>query len=533
VTRWQRYWFADGGRVACAFVRVGIAMAVIMSLAQLATLSTVELPGPAELYRPVGPWMVLGGFVPPDPLILALWIVAWVGSVAMLLGLFTRVATALSFAGAVSIAALSYASSNHWSHQYNVVLLAQLAFLGARGGDTLSLDAVIRHLRGLPPLDVPRGYQWSLRLVQLAIALMFAGAVFHKLLHGHFTLRWALSDNLRHHLLVRYDLAGLERPELVTWLLEESWRYRAAAVGNMVAQLLPIFACVFVRRPLVRAFCGGVFVVEVLLLGFVVSLWNEHWLPLVVAFIDWDRLNGDAGHRPWVPGRVPWPRRVFVLVFFVYELVTAFVPGLDQKLNTYPFSGFPMFATIRAAEPYDEHLPYGVPGDRFVVTSDQPLDAVQQRWFDHANRGVFTIKDPVQLETKLRAILETARRRYPERGIRGVRHELAIFEAPAYPAPARFDVHPIATTGELVDGAFRTVLGRLDGSTATLRPKHVDVTSVELVYYANDKPVAWKITATRDGDRFVMTGFDADPAYVVAKIGDRAWLVGSRRTWKW
>src|SRR5690606_17225726 len=111
--------------------------------------------------------------------------------------------------------------------------------------------AWIRHLRGLPPLDVPRGYQWSLRLVQLAIALMFAGAVFHKLLHGHFTLRWALSDNLRHHLLVRYDLAGLERPELVTWLLEDVWRYRTAAVMNLVAQLLPIVACLFVRRPLV------------------------------------------------------------------------------------------------------------------------------------------------------------------------------------------------------------------------------------------------------------------------------------------
>jgi hypothetical protein len=43
---------------------------------------------------------------------------------------------------------------------------------------------VIRRLRGLPAIDVPRGYQWSLRLVQLAIALMFAGAVFHKVLHG-------------------------------------------------------------------------------------------------------------------------------------------------------------------------------------------------------------------------------------------------------------------------------------------------------------------------------------------------------------
>ena len=32
-----------------------------------------------------------------------------------------------------------------------MVFLAQLAFLGARGGDALSLDALIRRRRGLPP----------------------------------------------------------------------------------------------------------------------------------------------------------------------------------------------------------------------------------------------------------------------------------------------------------------------------------------------------------------------------------------------
>ena len=151
----------------------------------------------------------------------------------MLLGLCTRAATAVSFVASLALASLSFAASTRWSHQYNVVFLAQAAFLGARGGDVLSIDALIRMRRGLPLIDRARAYQWSVRLVQLAVAVMFACAAFHKLLHGHFTLRWALSDNLRHQLLVRFDLAGLPRPPLVDWIIDDPWRYRTAAVLNL------------------------------------------------------------------------------------------------------------------------------------------------------------------------------------------------------------------------------------------------------------------------------------------------------------
>ncbi|HEU0031183.1 MAG TPA: hypothetical protein VFQ53_11160 [Kofleriaceae bacterium] len=534
--RWQRYWFADGGRLSVAVVRIAIAVAVGMSLWRLATLSTVQLPPVPEVYRPVGVWMVTGEWVPTADVVLVLWIVAWVGTAAMLLGLCTRVATVVSFVGAMSLAALSYAGSAAWSHQYNVVFLAQLAFFGARGGDALSVDAVIRRVRGLPPKDVPHGYQWSLRLVQLAIALMFAGAAFHKLLHGHFTLRWALSDNLRHHLLVRYDLAGIERPPLVDWLLEDVWRYRTAALLNLLAQATPLLAMFFMRRPVLRALCGAVFALEILGLGLVVSLWNEHWLPLVAAFIDWDRLFRRTHEEDRAPGfRPPLAPRIYIAAFLVYEGVTSFVPSLDQRLNTYPFSGFPMFATIRALEPYDEHLPYSVPGDRFVVASDAPLTEVQQRWFDHANRGVYNLKSQAQLEPKLRAILATARTRYGD-GIRGLRHQVALFEAEPYPAPARFDEYPIAVTGELLaDGTFRSLLGTLADGAIELRATHVDASRIErLVYYADDRPIRWELAFTREGDRLVLASpLKPDPVYVVAFVDGTPWLVAQRRSWKW
>lgn len=541
VSRWQRYWFDDGGRWSAAVVRIAIAGAVLLALQRLATLSTVHIPGPAALYRPVGIWMVLGHVVPPDGVVTALWVVAFGATIAMLVGLGSRAMAAVSFVASVALASASFSSSASWSHQYNVVFLAQLAFLGARGGDALSLDALIRRWRGLPPLDVPRGYQWSLRLVQLAVALMFAGAVFHKLLHGHFTLRWALSDNLRHQLLVRYDLAGLPRPAVADWIIDDVWRFRTAAVLNLVSQASPILACIFVRRPWVRALAGGFFALETLALGLVVDLWNLHWLPLVAVFIDWERAGARLTRRATAPPRAappgwapPSAAQGFVIAFVVYDAVTAIVPTLDQRLNTYPFSGFPMFATVRAREPYDQHLPYAVPGDHFEAISDRPLDDHAQRWIDHMNRRLYLVTDPAVFRNRLATILADVKARFPTFGIHGLRHYLTIFEAPAYPASARFEPHPIAAMGELdAAGTFRTALGTLDAEGVTLRPQNLDAGRAHLVIYAGDDPTPRELPAARSGDRFATGRLDGDPLYVVAIIDGTPWLVASRRAWHW
>jgi len=537
VGRWQRYWFADGGRHALAIVRVAVALSVIASLVRLVTDPT--LVAPEGLYRPVGIWMLLGSSPPPAFLITLLMIVAWVATIAMLLGLVTRASTALSFVAGVALAAVSHSHSAHWSHVYNVVFLAQLALLGARAGDALSLDALIRRWRGLPQLNLPRAYQWSLRLVQLAVALMFVGAVFHKLAHGHFTLRWALSDNLRHHLLVKYDLAGLERPALVDWLLQDVWRYRTAALLNMITQLTPLFAVLFVRRPFVRLVCGLAFVAEVLGLGLVVDLWNLHWLPLAAVFVDWDRLIEWMAKQLGKPLRVPptlvdWrpPRgpRIWIVVFVVYDVLTGFIPTLDQRLNTYPFSSFPMFANLRVREPYDEHLPYSVAGDQFDITSAQPVSPNAQTFIDHHYRGTHGIRDAARLQTKLETIRSECNTKwFPGLGITGVRHHVVIFEAPAYPGPARFDRHPLAVSGELQGDRFRTLLGRWSGTTVELVPQGIDTAGARLVYYAGDRPEPHELAATRAGNTFTLETPIADDGYLVAVIGDERWLVASKR----
>jgi hypothetical protein len=494
-------------------VRIAVASSVLLTLSRISHGHLVASP---TLYRPVGIWMLLGAH-PPSPLMVdLLWGVAWPSSFAMLVGLAARLATIASFVSGVSLASLVFAANSTWSHQYNIVFLAQLALFGARSGHALSVDALIRRP------EVAHAYQWSLRLVQLAVALMFVSAVFHKLLFGHFTLRWAFSDNLRNQLLVRFDLAHLPRPALASWLIDHPCRYRTAALLNMISQAAPLLAIVHVRRPRVRAVAGLFFVIETISLGLVVDLWNLHWLPLAAVFIDWEHALGCPvdGAPPVPPRRAV---RMFIAAFVAYDLLTAFVPRLDQRLNTYPFSGFPMFAKVRARPPYHDHQAYSLPGVSFEVTAERPIDAPLQSWFDHAHRDIETVRDPVALRRELTAILAEARRAYPGYRVRSLRVWLTIFEAPAYPAPAHLERHPIAILGEVApDGSFRSQLG-------ATRELHAPAGS-RVIYYRDNVPTPYDLgPTTADRSRVL----DGNPVDVVVIVDGAPWLVASYARWEW
>ncbi|MEJ7600401.1 MAG: hypothetical protein WKG01_20995, partial [Kofleriaceae bacterium] len=163
-------------------------------------------------------------------------------------------------------------------------------------------------------------------------------------------------------------------------------------------------------------------------------------------------------------------------------------------------------------------------------TSDRPISVETQRWFDHHNRWLYDLKDPAQLEQRMRSILAAAQARYPEAGIRGVRHRFMMFEVPAYPGPARFEPRPIATLAELLpDGTFRSVFGKLTTDAVELRPQHVELSEVRLVYYLNDLPIAQPLAATRDGNRFAIAPLRGKPLSVIAIIDGEPWLAARRK----
>jgi hypothetical protein len=448
--RWQQYWFAPGGRLSLAILRIAIAIAVWRSLDTMAH-TWVENAS----YRPVGLWMLAGDSAPSSTIVDALWILARLSTITMALGLLSRTSTALSFLSTALLAGLYYSAMPTWSHAYNVVLLAQLAIIFGRSGDTFAVDALIWKNR-----TSPHGYQWPIRLAQLAIALMFVSGMFHKVWRGAPTLDWALSDNLRHHLLVHFDANGLPRTALADWMIDSAWRYKTAALGNLIAQTLPLVACFLVNRPVLRALCGVVFLTEVLALGFVMDLWNYQWLPLTVVFIDWDwlRSRGRCSDEPVLepPPRTKRALSAFLIAFLLLDVITSFVPRLDQRLNLYPFSGFPMFASLRIRKPASEHLPYSFEGGHIEILAPTPAPEVElelDRFYDK----LFRIRDRARLQPALQDILTSAKRLYP--ATQGVRLYWTIYEAPAYPAPARIERKPIAILGELMlDGTYRSLL---------------------------------------------------------------------------
>jgi hypothetical protein len=309
----------------------------------------------------------------------------------------------------------------------------------------------------------------------------------------------------------------------------------------MIGQAAPLVAVFWVRRPLVRAIAGALFVAETLLLGFVVDLWNVHWLPLVAVFIDWDALlkkRATAAPADWRPPRAT---RVFIIAFIVYDVITAFIPTLDQRLNTYPFSGFPMFATIRAREPYSEHLPYSVVGGTFEVTSEKPIDVRAQMWLDHAHRSLHAVRKPDELERKLRYVLERFQYFYYDYHASGIRLWITVFEAPAYPGPAELVPHRIAVLGEIApDGTFRTMLGKLrlagEQSHLDVAPKNVELApDAKLAYYRDDIPQAHAIDVPLVGTRFDLAyqKLPGNPRYFVVTSAGTPWLVASHATWRW
>lgn len=314
-------------------------------------------------------------------------------------------------------------------------------------------------------------------------------------------------------------------------------------VVNLIAQTLPVFACIFVRRPVWRAVFGTFFVVETLALGLVMDLWNLQWLPLAAVFVDWDAVIARIPTRPWATVSAPAAapdaaagarHRVasaFIVAFVAYDLGTAFVPRLDQRLNTYPFSSFPMFASIRARRPYDQHQPYSFASGYFEIVSKEPVPDHVYRWIDHAYRKTFTVRNRDELRERLTAILADAQRWHPP--IQGLRCHYAIYEAAAYPAPAKLERHPVGLLGEVfLDGTFRSMLGtvRPDGPDVVLLPGETQQAIEAVESYADEQLPPTRIVLAPAASWRVPRPKAKKVAYVVvarAAEGEQRWLVAT------
>lgn len=479
VAMWSRYFGGPGGRVTLACLRIAVACSLLGTWWRLVHAMPLSEPASTNpsLYRATGLWQLWAPFVdgPPAPHTVH-WLI-W-GSVAavtlMLVGFRARVTTALAVLLMTLLGehAVSYAAT--WPHTYPVVFLTGLALLGAPVGDALSIDEWLARRRGvaLPA----RAYQWSARTATIVVALMFFSAAMYKLVAGGGTLRWAFSDNLRHHMLAQFDLNGLPRTVVADWLLQDAWRYQAAAFLNLMSQLAPLIAVFIPHRPRLRAAIGGFFVLETIALAWVVDLWNWHWLPLYAVFVDWDavatwlRTRRGLAVAVALPAVRPsrWAVGWIVALLACDAWVSLGYPRVDARWRTYPFTPYPMFATIRAKPPYETHQSYEFVAARYEVVSAAPVRPVTQNWLqrNYFARSLYRNPRAAELRAGVRSIFEHLQRTEPAAQVTALRLWATTYQVPAYPAPARLVPHDL---GILVEVTAHETRAYVDEAAAAQR----------------------------------------------------------------
>lgn len=447
---WRRTWFGGDARLSIEVARVAIAVAGLCAWAVAAMPSYEAFLAryPEGAYEPVGLLRLLGGTPPPAWLLEATRIAGLVALIGMLVGFATRVSMVVSALALLVLAGVVESFTDGWSHSFVPVLLVHLAFVAAPAGRALSVDAWLRRRRGRPDANGPAPV-WPVLLALVAVALPFFNAVYWKLRMSG--VAWALSDNLRHQILTRFDWAGDERTALADFLVRHQAAWKAAAAANMVTQLLPMLACLFMRRPLVRATLGIFYVVEVVLLDLVMGLPNYSWLPFAALFVDWDRLAAWWRRRrggvvaPESEAAPPAPRATswFIAAFLLANLAIAFVwRGLDRHLNLYPLVQYRMFAMTRAKQPYDTHQSWEFDGLRFRAGSKTVDRAAVEAQLDKRYRKRRNVRDARAIERLLREATRVKR-------VAGNRLEvwLVILVAPPYPAEATLVSHDIGLLG--------------------------------------------------------------------------------------
>ena len=227
-------------------------------------------------------------------LVTMLAVAASISAYLTLVGLGTRYATIVLAATMLVLLAMT----NSWgkvNHGYQMLGIALLVLPWARSGDALSLDALIRRMRGRARPGPSWRYRWPTVIVQFGFATMFFFAGLSKLIESG--LAWAFSENMRNMLVAQngiwrdWDTAHV----IVRVAVEHPLLWQSMAAGALAAELAFI-AVPFVRdQPWLRRL--GLVTGIGLVMGFwlLMQLPNPVLLILLAVFIDWEGVADRIG----------------------------------------------------------------------------------------------------------------------------------------------------------------------------------------------------------------------------------------------
>jgi hypothetical protein len=394
-----RNWlFRPGGAYNCAIARIAIAVALWLTInhADMSKLAYEWEPWVAQAqglgWSPKGLVMItdwLFGGIPPGWTYRLAYQISLVSIICMALGFLVPYSQIIATITTLYCVSVETSFGPYWSHGFNVVLLAALAFMFARSADVFSVDAVVRSYRGKSRPDRGNVYWWPVIFAELATCLFMFGAFFQKFRDGGFN--WALSDNIRNSLGITWLQYRADPPALVEWIVSSPLIWETAGMAQLFMQCSTVLACFLISYPLLRFIFGAVFFfIDILALKYVFHFWHPFWVPLCFLSIDFEhfvkawRIRREAprthckNYTNFVSRllhgslQILFTRRAeeglqrppqfmvtvgvlsFGFVFFGYYAACLYW-RLGESHLAYPFSSMGFYSETRAKPPYNQH----------------------------------------------------------------------------------------------------------------------------------------------------------------------------------
>jgi hypothetical protein len=238
---WERFWFAPQPTSTLALVRIAAGLVALgWTLSLLPDLFSLFSNGGIVDEQPPnqgqGVWGLLGIFE-SDLALVVVYAALLVGSVALLLGFWTRLAAIAVFVGLLSFQRRNWAVTN--SGDGLVRVLAAFLVL-APAGAALSLDRLRRARDRF--WEFPARAPWALRLIQIQLSVLYLSTVWQKVRGTTWNDGTAVSYALR--------IEDLERFPLPSFLSESVTLANLMTFGTLALELsLAILVWNRVLRP--------------------------------------------------------------------------------------------------------------------------------------------------------------------------------------------------------------------------------------------------------------------------------------------
>jgi len=239
--RWMHFWFEPTAAANLAFCRILFFALLFVGYAahDFSAWGSVS----RRFWTPI--WLFEHtGAEPLDRS--TLWILQTCWKTALIfsaIGLYTRVSMTVAFAAGAYLFGLPHNFGQ--TYHFDAVLVFTLGVLAlSRANAALSLDALIardERRSKMPAAPKSAEYTWPVRLVWVAMAMVFLGAATSKLRHAG--IAWVLSGSMR-TLLIRAHYGISDADPLVKWgLMVANWPAAAstlAAVSLLTELLFPL-----------------------------------------------------------------------------------------------------------------------------------------------------------------------------------------------------------------------------------------------------------------------------------------------------